>query len=531
MTSAIIVGSGAAAAGAALALSKRRNQKITIIDIGLELEQERADLVRALSSSSPDEWQASEVERIAGKPAILARGIVPQKRTFGSDFPFRDVGQLGGVTAPDGTTTSIISAAYGGFSNVWGSQVMPFTAKSFDSWPVSSETMRHHYESVLQEIPFAGEEDDLATSFPLMRPPVSLPAMSARAARVLSSYHKNRRILNGRGITVGKARLAFSANDCVRCGLCMTGCPYRLIYSASQTFDALLRAAKIVLHRGYLAVRVAEESGQAAVTAVESASGRRERFTADHIYIACGAIGSTRLVANSLGLHNTDISMIESQQFVLPMLSMSATEDPRGGRDFTLNQFNMVVAANGDPADISTLHYYTFNPAFIGSLPSMLQAKHMEWFQLQVLRRLSVAFGYLPSWHSPKLRLHIGPATGQACLPPVEISRERPPASQRVMLQSVLARLTRSSRLLDLYPVLPMLRLSAGAKSYHWGGSFPHAHRAQNILTSDRVGRVGPWKRIHLVDGAVLPSIPAMTYGLTVMANAHRIASESMELS
>ena len=32
----------------------------------------------------------------------------------------------------------------------------------------------------------------------------------------------------------------------------------------------------------------------------------------------------------------------------LPMLSARATEDPRRKRDFTLNQFNMIVAPDGD---------------------------------------------------------------------------------------------------------------------------------------------------------------------------------------
>ena len=43
------------------------------------------------------------------------------------------------------------------------------------------------------------------------------------------------------------------------------------------------------------------------------------------------------------------------------------------------------------------------------------------------------------------------------------------------MLRSVVTRLARSASLLDLYPVLPMLRLAGGGKSYHWGGSFPHS--------------------------------------------------------
>ena len=98
------------------------------------------------------------------------------------------------------------------------------------------------------------------------------------------------------------------------------------------------------------------------------------------------------------------------------------------------------------------------------------------------------------------------------------------------MLRAVILRLIRSAPLLDLYPLLPMLRLSAAGKSYHWGGSFPHTTDKPTIFSSDSLGRVGSWKRIHLADAAVFPAVPAMTYGLTVMANAHRIASESLEL-
>jgi hypothetical protein len=81
-----------------------------------------------------------------------------------------------------------------------------------------------------------------------------------------------------------------------------------------------------------------------------------------------------------------------------------------------------------------------------------------------------------------------------------------------------------------LYPFLPKMLFAAGGKSYHWGGSFPHARDARTILGSDRFGRVGAWQRIHLVDAAVFPNVPATTFTLTIMANAHRIASEAMTL-
>jgi ferredoxin len=530
MNTALIIGSGAAAAGAALALSHRENLEITVIDIGLQLESDRKQLIEALASSSPDEWDEQTIELISKQPVAARNSVIPEKRVFGSDYPFRTVDQLGGLTAVNGAAASLISSAYGGFSNVWGSQIMPFTTAAFESWPVNAATMRCHYEAILRHIPFAGEEDDLAARFPLMRPPVPLPPMSPRSLNVLNAYEKHRSRLNDRGITIGKARLAFDAENCIRCGMCMTGCPYGLIYSAAQTFDALRRAGRVTYYGGFLAVKAIEETDHVTLISREIATGRMRRFEADRVYIACGAIGTTRLVAKSLGLFDIDLPMLESRQFILPLLSWRPTEDPRDKRDFTLNQFNVIVAPDGGPVDISTLHFYTFNSAFINGLPSVLRAHSAERLQVQLLRRLTVAFGYLPSWNSPRLRVHIGSPCDHLELPDFHISSEAPPPGQSQMLRQVLLRLIRSARVLDSYPLIPMLRLSAPGKSYHWGGSFPHTAGRPSAFSSDRLGRVGSSERIHLVDASVFPTVPAMTFGLTVMANAHRIASESLEL-
>ena len=530
MTTALIIGSGAAAAGAALALSHRENLKITVIDIGLQLENDREQLIEALASSSPDEWDEQTIELASKQPAASRDSGIPEKRIFGSDYPFRNVGQLDGLTTANGATASLISSAYGGFSNVWGSQIMPFTSAAFESWPVNAATMRRHYKAILHQIPFAGEEDDLAARFPLMRPPVPLPSMSPRSLGVINAYERYRSKLNGRGITIGKARLAFDAGKCIRCGMCMTGCPYGLIYSTTQTFDALRRASRVTFNGGFLALKVIEEANRVTVITKEIATGQIRPFEADRVFVACGAIGTTRLVANSLELFDVDLSMLESRQFVLPLLSLRATEDPRNKRDFTLNQFNMIVAPGGGSVDLSTIHFYTFNPAFINGLPSVLRTRSAEWLQVQLLRRLTVAFGYLPSWNSARLRVYIGTRCEQPGLPDFRISSEAPPPGQGQMLRAVLLRLIESARILDLYPLIPMLRLSAVGKSYHWGGSFPHTTDRSIIFSSDRLGRVGSWERIHLVDASVFPTVPAMTFGLTVMANAHRIASESLEL-
>jgi len=529
VTTALIIGSGPAAAGAALALARQPDLKITVIDIGLQLEADRKSAVDILSRSAPAAWDEQYVRLVAGQPIHTEVRGLPRKLTYGSDFPYRNVGQLEGINIAADVNDSLVSAAYGGFSNVWGSQIMPFTASVFRTWPVSMSEMEPHYRAILRQIPFAGEVDDLANLFPVLGRPAPLPKASARTARVLAAYARNRRVLNGLGVTLGKARLAFDAPSCVRCGLCMTGCPYSLIYSTSQTFDELRRTGRVGYHADLLAFKVFEDSERATALVRSLTTGQVHKFEADLVLVACGALGTARLVANSLGLFDVDLSMKESQQFLVPLLSLHPTKDPRTEDQFTLNQFNMIVALDEVGWDVSQLHFYTYNPAFVGALPRPLRSRWAEPVTGQILRRLSVAFGYLPSWHSASLLLRALPSPRDDGLPNLQVTPGDPPADGYRMLRTVLRRVLRSAHMLDLYPVLPAVQLAGTAKGYHWGGTFPHTREPRSALSSDRLGRVMGWQRIHLIDASVFPNVPATTFTLTVMANAHRIASETMD--
>lgn len=531
MPRALIIGSGPAAAGVALALSERDDLEITVIDAGTRLEADRASVRARLAASPAERWGADDLALIAAPPMPSAARGLPEKRSYGSNYPFRDVGQLDGLSTFGDVHRSVISSAYGGFSNIWGTQLMPFSEHTLAAWPVGLAELTPHYRAVLDEVPFAGEKDDLEERFPLIGSPRPLPPLSSRSERVLRAYERHRAALNGFGVTLGRARLAFQSDRCVLCGLCMSGCPYELLYSAAQTFDALSSRGRITYHGGLLAVRVEEHEGTVTVHARELESGRRASFQADRVYLACGALGTTRLVLGSLDRYGEDIAVDESVQFMLPMVSLRPVRDPREEPQFTLNQFNMVLQLGDQARDLSQLHFYTWDPAFLSALPPALLAfdKGAPLVR-EILRRTSVALGYLPSWYSPRLKVRAAPA-GDDGLTGLEIRREDPHWGRNRALRTALAKVARAGRLLDLYPVLPKLVIAAGGKSYHYGASFPHRaeHAPARFASSDRLGRVGAWDRVHLVDASVFPDVPATTFTFTIMANAHRIASESLQ--
>ncbi|TPI63658.1 GMC family oxidoreductase [Mesorhizobium sp. B3-1-7] len=537
MPSSIIIGSGPAAAAAVLALSEKPDEKITVFDPGTVLEAETQEVISRLSKLRVDDWDEEDVRRISLQPKRLQSDSLPEKRSYGSDFPFANKGQLDGVHSEGRVNSAVISSAYGGFSNVWGAQIMPFSAATLKGWPFDFSDMEEHYRTILGHIPFAGESDDLEEWFPLIGSPDPLPPLAPRTQMVLANYDRHRDRVRSAGITIGRARLAFSAPECQPCGLCMTGCPRSLIFSASHSFDRFRRSGRIDYHSGLLAVRVDQEGATAVVQARELSSGRIQRFTADRVFVGCGAIGTTRLILGSLG-SGQPVHLSESAQFVLPMMSMKPTPDPRTRREFTLNQFTMAIVQDDEGFDVSLIHFYPFNQAYQDALPGFLQHRAAAFATDRLLSRLTVGLGYLPSWASPKVRVSAQVSAAPDELPQITLTSEGfseakvrgknvPP-----MLPDVIKRIRRAAPYLDLWPVTPQMLWSGGAKSYHFGGSFPHAREPDcGRATTDRLGRLARWDRIHLIDGSVFPNVPATTFTLTVMANSHRIACEAMQLT
>jgi choline dehydrogenase-like flavoprotein len=522
----LVIGSGPSAAAVALALSEHPGQQVTVLDLGGRLEEERRAVRDRLASAQPVDWQPRDLDVVAAKSTgSELPTAVPQKRTFGSAYPFRDRGQLRGISGTPGTNLDVVSSAYGGFSTLWGAQIMPFSRSTFDHWPVSWDDMEPHYRAVLGEVPLAGDDDDLAELFPLLRPTSGLPPLGPRTAAVLRRYERHRDALRTRGVTVGRARLAFHARECVRCGLCMSGCPYQLIYSAAQTMDRVRARPGVRVLDGLLVERIGQERGQAVASCRDVRTGQRSEFRADRLFVGAGGLGTTRLVLASLAAPPRRLELAESVQYVVPFLSARPVADPRGPgvRDFTLNQFNVLLHFDDAGYTTSQVHCYPYNPAFSDALPGPLRRRWAAPAAREVLRRLSVGFGYLPSWASPPITVISRPGASGG-LPELELGRDES-AERPELLGRALRRLVRAAPRLDLWPLLTHVTLSGAGKSYHFGGAFPHRDRpGAGRTATDLWGRLPDWDRVHLVDGSVLPSVPSTTFTLTVMANAHRIA-------
>lgn len=508
----LVIGSGPSGVSAAHALLAR-GRRVLMIDAGETLEPEHEALRARMAASPPEDWDPADLAR--------ARREAPgEVRRYGSDHFFRDPE---GLMAGPGLELKP-SYALGGLSNAWGSAVLPYTAADMAGWPIGPDDLAPHYRAVSGFMPMSGEADDLQRLFPAVDVQALTPLPASAQAEVLLARLKSRAAALAReGVVAGRARQAV-ATGCVRCGLCLQGCPYRLVFNAGDAVTALRGRAGFEYRGGLRAVRFGEDADGVRV-AVRDSSGTTSEIQGERLFVATGVLPTAQLVLSSLGRPDDEVMLRDSQHLFLPMLHTWRTaRDPVTEARHALTQ---VFVEMSDPAvSPFPIHaqLYTYNPVYAADMKARYGRR------LPILnpmfdvlgRRLIVAQMFLHSDHSHAIGLKLTPQGKLASR--IVVNRGLEAVARRAR-----GKLGGAMRRAGLAPLTPASRLGAPGSSFHVGASFPMSSTPSGLQT-DTLGRLAGLRRIHLVDASVLSAVPATTITYSVMANAHRIASEAATL-
>jgi choline dehydrogenase-like flavoprotein len=521
----VVVGSGPAGVACAHALLKS-GAKVTMVDAGLELEPERQARLAQLQSASIERQDPESLRFIRDGVTVEAGGI-PFKLAYGSSFPYREpVPQPITFNGVEGKP----SFARGGLSNVWGASMLPFRTEDMTGWPITAEDLEPHYRSVLELMPFAARHDRLEHDFPLHHDePVPLRA-SSQAEALLRDLEAAHATLLDHGIRFGASRLAVQAQSdgrpgCVYCALCMYGCPYGFIYNSSQTVDHLLKNPGLTYRKGVIVEKVDESGPHVELRGRNMDDGKPFHMRADGVFLACGVFSTARVVLASQDAYEQTVQAVDNCYFLLPLLRYR--NQPGSTRE-SLHTLAQVFLEIDDPAvsaNTTHLQVYTYNDLIrqqvrnmLGPLDGLLGGL----VERTVLGRLLLIQGYLHSDLSPgiKLTLH-RPSDGAPAV--LDLAVE-PNADTRRALSALQRKLWSERRSLKAAQISPAMRVGNPGRGFHTGGTFPMRSRPRPFET-DTAGRPYGFRRVHIVDSSVFPTLPATTITLSVMANAHRIGA------
>jgi len=523
-----VVGSGPSGVSVTKALLAL-GQEVRMLDYGLTLEEDRLKVLNELKELPRENWDPGKIDFLKGPVKVSNRGV-DFKNAYGSDFPYR--GEHFVELPPRGIEVKP-SLAAGGLSNVWGAAILPARKTDLADWPIPSEALIPHYQAVLSLLDVSASEDELANPFPLYTDKPQYLKLSNQGHKLLETLGLNRDELSKAGIGFGQARLALRAEDspegpgCVYCGLCLTGCPYELIYNSWHTVKKFKANPKFQ-YRPDVNVKTVEETPEGVVIkGSDGKTGEDVTFNGDRVYLAAGPFSTAQILLQSQSAFEKEIYFKTSQYFMVPFISNFAIKDVRRESLYTLAQIFVEIMDEAISHQTVHLQFYSYNEMYLSYFKSKIGflAGLADPLIDRVLGRLFIVQSFLHSNDSSLIAVKLKRQLGNSIL---TLSPAVKPRAREVV-KKVLGKIKRHSGLMGGFPLTPFLHFGALGDGNHTGGSFP-MKRSPSQFETDIAGRPFGFKRVHLVDSSVLPTIPGTTITLTIMANAHRIGSMEKDL-
>lgn len=519
MKSIVIIGSGISAIAAAKELV-RNGIKPTILDKGNQLDHQIEEVIKQMGQQTPKEWSNKNRQLITKNPTIKEKGI-PKKLLFGSDYfygkPTEDSPIIGEGAAPP------FSYAQGGLSVGWGGAILPADDCDLLDWPVSSSDLAPFYNAVMSDLPLSAVDDDLSRNFPLHTPRYAPLRLSLGNQKLLSLLQKKVPLEKDK-LLVGQARLLTHVNSlggdpgCQYCGECMSGCVYGCIYKASQDLHKLIESGAVEYIRGAHVQTL--KQGKDSIKINFRLEDNSEQVESQKVLLAAGALNSSRIVMESIGIFDQKVEMKVRAGFVIPALSFRHLPNDISNENTQPGLFlefkSKSISNHWVHTQLSTPNEFVYKRMNAGPENSGLAA----FIKRKALGHAIVAFCNMHSNHADSYHIWLKKGTdGKAAQ--LHYQRKEHKVNQKAIkevqrsLQSILGRIN--------FHTLPFMS-QTNSGSYHVGATLPMTTNSDNPLTSDMNGEIRGLPGVFTIDTAAFPSLPGTTLGLLAMANAARIA-------
>ena len=514
-----VIGSGLSAYGSILA-ALESNVSITVLDVGENLPAEIALEVARIRNTQSKNLHL-DVANLSRKSSELdlKKSEMPKKTLFGSQYFYQEEHLTDLNKLP-------FSQALGGYSVAWGGAVLPpnendLTPNAFDYTDLTTSmnflskhiSMPFFEDSLTEHFPNFGEKNQ-QINLELSR---SQKLLLKRLSRIQNS-DPNDLLIVGQSRLLTKTSGPFS---CRYCGMCSHGCAYDSIFSSESEIRKFVEQGRIEYFSGRKVIGVHDFNGKARIDYLNLENGKNETFEADYVFVAAGAVNSTKIAIKSFGLEKEAVRFQKTGGFVRPYFSLRKIgfDWPKQNtqanifmeiKDVNLSKF-WIHSQVSSPNDIVVLG--------LGYLNSQRLLRLLTPLKGFFLNHLVIVMTNLHSAEGPFYNLTTKPVGDDLKFNGVlEI-----PHSYRKFENRVERKIKKSLARIGLFAIPFTRKGVSNGPGYHVGGSMPIGGKGK--LATDELGRFTHNSKISFVDTSVLPSIPATTIGFFTMANAHRITT------
>ena len=346
---------------------------VTMLDVGFQLENNRKDVVRAIRSRDPQEWDDEILKDYKSGFEVHAKGV-KYKTSYGSLFPYKDAA----LYKSHYRDVSLHSSyARGGLSNVWGASIATYDGEDIQGWPISLTELKTYYDKVLSFMPISKASSVSmisgrlgAAQFRELKMSRQIQALNTRMVNLKTHPDHPAVSLGGSCLAVGHTHERRDPKECIYCGLCMYGCPFSLIYNSAVTLNALKAHQNFEYRGGIFVESLRESGGEVQIKIRDLTSGRNLLLRGDRVFIGAGVFSTARIMLSSCEEYDQPLVCQDSQYFLLPLLGLWGCRGVADEDLHTLAQLCLQVKQPGRKR-AAFLQIYGYNDLYLQAIKSL----------------------------------------------------------------------------------------------------------------------------------------------------------------
>lgn len=516
MIDVIVVGGGAAGTCAALALAGRR---VVVLDVGGEPSGAGAELQRnqyALKAAGADLFAGLIGPRFESLHNVHRDYLSPKLKAPLLRFVTDGWRELSPVECRG--FDPVMSFARGGLANAWGAGCYRFDDGELADQPITAADLRAHYDALTEHIGITGEDDDLDRFFGESSGCLPSHQQSRLGRDLQTRYERHRAYFNRRGIFVGAPRLAVlsrahrgrPAYDYQGLEFFKSHLP--AIYNPAYTLAELVASGRVTYTRPFLVERFVEHEAHVTVYARHVDTGVVHEFVARRLVLAAGALNSAKIVLRSREDHTSRLPLLDNLISYVPFVSLRHVGAGVEHESLPI-QRNIVCVDEEEWCPVQASFYGVTATLWNDLLFDFPFAARDNLRMLKfLLPAMSVVQVFYPDRVRPENHLQLA-ADGSLRIAYVARPRGR-----------LERHLIRALRRIGYASWPSLCKYPSPGNSFHYAGCLP-MRADPGPLETDRDGRLGGSRRVHVADAACFASLPSKNLTFTIMANAHRIGA------
>ena len=408
------------------------------------------------------------------------------------------------------------SKSFGGLSNVWRANSLRFLKNDFDEWPISYDILKNYYEKCEEVMKVSHFNDDISEEFKINEKKIDESKLNLYSdfIKVFFSEKKYDKI----NLISGFSRVALNP-DAKNCSGCFFGCGH--VFNTKDYFKKLIDNKDIVYKENLNLKRFSLKNN---LIELEFDNPNKEKILTKKLYIGAGSVQTPKIVMNSLE-KKVDLNITESQYYLFPCFYM--------GKDFntdlnhhTLSQAQIVYKNN--------IKYKLGNVCYEVKYDQKLMNLILE-------KRFSVLHKLIPNFIKKRIFVITCQINSKYSIYTAKIRKDdqefdifENKKNKKKIKKEISEQMKILGKNFNFFSLNIFSKLGNFGRGYHLGASLPMLdenevdQKSFKSMYTKKNGEMAQYKNVFIIDSSSFTNIPSGSVSLTVMANALRIATESL---